>query len=739
MNLGPTRSTVLPTREVAFAGYPQRDAQANASIAGDVLSALRASLPQPNPTALPAAVARGLAQARARLATADTAALTKALPGMRARIRQGQLRGRAAGWALALAAHACRTRLGLDPYDTQILAAWLMIDGHFAEVATGEGKTVAAGLAAAAAALAGIPVHLFTANDYLVQRDRERMAPMYDTLGLSSACVLPAMTRAERARAYRADIVLVTARELTFDYLRDHLLLAGVRDPRLLQALAITSDDAANRHAATADDDALRAAAFTPTSFTAFDDLQPTFEATDTGLEVVGTDAADTDTHAGTHAATTPRAVATPPAAAPTPVLPGLCLAILDEADSILLDEATVPLILAAPIDAVERRSYERATTIAGSLRRGPHYALVAARHCELTDEGRAAVTAQVELLDRDDAGLLRPLRRAHELVAAALSARHALHRDRHYLVRDGKLHLVDEVTGRIADGRQWTGPLQAMVELKEGLEPSPGTRVSAQITYQRFFPRYLRLGGMSGTLAEAQRELRVCYGAHVHHVPLVKPDRRQWCGERVFVDAAHRDAALARRVAELAGAARPVLVGTDSIATSARIAQRLREQGLDPQVLDAAQDAHEARCVERAGHAGVITVATNMAGRGTDIALDARARDAGGLHVIATMRNRSRRIDRQLIGRAARHGDPGSAESMLALDDAFFTEHAADALRRAVAACARDGEVPASIALPLVAAAQRRAESRDRALRARLRGNERHADEFFAFAGGIE
>ncbi len=185
--------------------------------------------------------------------------------------------------------------------------------------------------------------------------------------------------------------------------------------------------------------------------------------------------------------------------------------------------------------------------TIARTLRRGRDYAIDSGlRRAELHDDGRAAVTGAVQALPGDK-GLLRPARRAHELVAAALSARHALQRDRDYTVQDGKLQLIDEVTGRIADGRQWTGPLQAMVELKEGLAPSPATRVSAQITYQRFFPRYLRVGGMSGTLAEARRELRVLYDGRVHRVPLAKPDRRQWLGEQLFADTPSRDQALSR------------------------------------------------------------------------------------------------------------------------------------------------------------------------------------------------
>lgn len=700
-------SSVLPTRDLAFAAYPQRDTDTSWPALRDAARWLRATLQGRDKAQLPARIDQALAAARRRLMHLDDVKLHALLPKLRAQLRRSGLRGDAAGYALAVVAEFAQRRLGLTPYPTQLLAAWLMLDGRFAEMATGEGKTLAAGIGAAAAALAGVPVHLLTANDYLVQRDREKMLPLFEALGLSSACVLPSMARAEREAAYRCDIVYLTARELAFDYLRDHLLLSGVRDPRLLRALAISQG-------------------------------QPGQQSTDFGALCA---MFETTTRASLDVITAPDAAPSTPFAlqGPAPVLPGLCLALIDEADSILLDEATVPLILAAAADATQTASFERAMEIARTLRRGRDYAIDAAhRRAELHDDGRAAVSAAVQAL-QGDKGLLRPARRAHELVAAALSACHALQRDRDYTVQDGKLQLIDEVTGRIADGRQWTGPLQAMVELKEGLVPSPGTRVSAQITYQRFFPRYLRVGGMSGTLAEARRELRVLYDGRVQRVPLAKADRRQWLGERLFADTSSRDAALVERVRRVVALGRPVLVGTDSVAASVRLSQALCAAGIDNQLLNASQDAHEAECIARAGCSGVVTVATNIAGRGTDIVLDAAARAAGGLHVVATMRNRSRRIDRQLIGRAARHGDPGSAERLLSLDDTLFAQHMPKLWRRLAQRCVRRGVVLRWLARPLAAAAQRRAEWRERALRQHLRRSDEQSAGLYAFFGGSE
>ncbi len=713
---------LLPTRELAFAGYPERDLARDVPAWDAAAQHIRARLTPPRASVLPPNVAKGLAAARLRLHAMNAAELARAVPKLRATIRKAGLKGSAAGWALALTEHMSTHKLGLAPYPSQLLAAWIMLDGRFAEMATGEGKTLASGLAAAAAALAGVPVHLLTANDYLVQRDRERLAPLYDALGLSSACVLPKLSRAERTQAYRSDIVHLTARELAFDYLRDHILLKGVRDPRVLNALSITDPDS-------------------PPLTTGFGELQAMFgigvASEPMGLDVVA-DEVTTPSTPSTPALPTP-AAATMTAA---PVLPGLCFAILDEADSILLDEAAVPLILAAPFDALEGQSCRRALAMARMLRRERDYTLDApARRCALNDAGRQAVTQVIEASE-EPPGLLRPLRRAFDLVAAGLSALHALHRDRDYLVSEGaqpsecKLQLIDEVTGRIAEGRQWTGPLQMMVELKEGLVPSPSTRVSAQITYQRFFPRYLRLGGMSGTLVEDRHELHAQYDVHIELVALNQTSRRVWTGERLFTTTPARDAALTQRVLELSRAGRPVLVGTDSVAASQRISAQLHAAGVDNQVLNATQDADEARLIARAGVAGVVTVSTNIAGRGTDITLDANARAAGGLHVIATMKNRARRIDRQLIGRAARQGDPGSAEALLALDEGLYRALVSARVATLMQRLAQDGVVPPSLALPLSRGVQRRAEQRDRQTRDQLRRADRANEENFAFAG---
>ncbi|MBK6972074.1 MAG: hypothetical protein IPH26_03675 [Sterolibacteriaceae bacterium] len=245
-----------------------------------------------------------------------------------------------------------------------------------------------------------------------------------------------------------------------------------------------------------------------------------------------------------------------------------------------------------------------------------------------------------------------------------ALHGLHACHRDAHYVVREGAIELLDEVTGRIAAGRVWSRGLHTVVALKEGLSPPDETDTVAQITFQRFFLRYWRVAGLSGTLREARAELRGLLGAAVVRVPLHAPCRRQALPPRLFERADVRWAAVCERVAALQAAGRPVLVGTDSVADSQALSHQLQAAGIAHRVLNALHDADEATIVAAAGRAGRVTVATRMAGRGTDIVLDAAARAAGGLHVLSCQHNPSYRLDRQLAGRAGRQGDPGSAET---------------------------------------------------------------------------
>ncbi|MDB5839856.1 MAG: hypothetical protein JWQ23_1808 [Herminiimonas sp.] len=551
--------------------------------------------------------------------------------------------------AFALIILACRNETGISPYDTQLIAAHIILDRRLAEMATGEGKTLAAGIAAAAAALAGVPVHVITANDYLVSRDLENMHPLFRALGLTAGAVTQPMDQAQRYAAYRCDIVYCTARELVFDYLRD-----GMSRQR-------------NR--------------------------------------------ADS-----------------PPAR----LLRGLCMAIIDEADAILIDEARVPLVLSQAIsEPAAQPDFAQAWDIAKHLEQGAHFTLDAGRHsARLTLAGRALLRGKAA----QSPSPRMTLRHCEDLVRMALAACHILQPGRHYHVRDGKVLIIDETTGRTAEGRSWSGGLQQMVELKERCALSPLAETRSQITYQRFFPRYLWLCGMSGTLVEASRELFHVYGLEVQRVPLHLPGRRVLFKTRVFSDMQSQWHAIALRIGDLHASGRPVLVGTDSVNDSEALSRLLSGAGLAHAVLNARQDRHEARIIAAAGNPGAITVATNMAGRGTDIVLAPGVAEKGGLHVISCQQNASRRVDRQLIGRCARHGDPGSAEKYIALDGKLLA-HSAPA--RAVGRVGLKRQVwLASIAALMLKIEQGKEERRQGRERGQLLRADKEMGRWLAFGG---
>jgi preprotein translocase subunit SecA len=303
---------------------------------------------------------------------------------------------------------------------------------------------------------------------------------------------------------------------------------------------------------------------------------------------------------------------------------------------------------------------------VAGTLAAGLDYRFEPGRHAaQLTPAGRAKLGPG----GADGHGNARNWRQREESVSLALAALHQLQRDRDYLVRDGRVLIIEPTTGRVAPGRAWSQGLQQLVELKEGCATSAQPVTVAQITYQRFFPRYLRLAGLSGTAAEARAELRAVYGLDVVRVPLRSPSRRVLLAPRLYVRSDARWDAVVARAAQLQRDGRPVLIGTGSVGESEQLSRRLEAAAVAHVVLNARHDAQEARIIAEAGRQGRVTVATNMAGRGTDIALGPGAAERGGLHVLLCQYNASRRIDRQFLGRCARRGEPGSGEILLAVD----------------------------------------------------------------------
>jgi preprotein translocase subunit SecA len=261
-------------------------------------------------------------------------------------------------------------------------------------------------------------------------------------------------------------------------------------------------------------------------------------------------------------------------------------------------------------------------------------------------------------------------------LIRQALGALHLFHRDTHYLIQEQKIQIVDEYTGRLMADRSWEKGLHQLIELKEGCPVTPQKETRARISYQRFFRRYLRLAGMTGTAKEVAGELQSIYGLNVVRLPTHQPLRRKRLANRIFATLDDKWAAVVEMVARHHRTGRPILVGTRSVEASEHLSRLLSDAGLAHEVLNARQDQAEAEIIARAGEGGRITVATNMAGRGTDIHLGAGMVECGGLLVVATECHEARRIDRQLLGRCGRQGDPGAAVMFLSLEDEIVEEH---------------------------------------------------------------
>jgi len=587
------------------------------------------------------------------------------LRDLRARLAASGFTIEATAEAFALVREATRRQLGTPHFDTQIVAGRIMLNNRLAEMATGEGKTLTAALTAATAALAGVPVHVLTANDYLVARDAQTLGPIYDYLGLTVGAVTQPLDQAARRAAYACNITYCTAKELVFDYLRDRLVRREVSSHLHERVRQLDGGSA-----------------------------QPS-----------------------------------------KLLLRGLSMALIDEADSILIDEARTPLILSqARVNEQQQIYFKEALRIAMRLRLGLDFRLdPSARQAMLTDGGRTALTHTAAAVR----GLWQDRRHREEVITQALAAHHLFARDRDYLVRDGKILIIDQTTGRVAPGRVWSKGLHQLLEVKEGCPPTGEMETIAQITYQRFFPRYLRLCGMSGTLTEAADELRSVYGLSISRVPLRRPSRRKTLGLRVFAWREQKWDAVIERARALISEGRPVLIGTDSVTDTDQLSFRLAAQCLNHVVLNARNDREEAEIVARAGLAERITVTTNMAGRGTDIPLGPGVTERGGLHVICCQHNASARIDRQLQGRCARQGDPGSVETILSLEDPLIVQSWPGWLRSALRrhAASLTG-LPGSIARLVAWLPQKREERRQRSERKLLLQHDQQLERRLSFAG---
>jgi preprotein translocase subunit SecA len=488
---------------------------------------------------------------------------------------------------------AARRALGERPYDVQLLGTLVMLQGHIAEMATGEGKTLSGALAAARYALGGRSVQVASVNDYLARRDAGWMRPLYDLLGVTVGHIGQESTAAERRRAYAAQVTYAPISEIGFDVLRDRLVI----DPADL-------------------------------------------------------------------------------------IAPAPDVLLIDEADSVLIDEALVPLVLAGA--AGEADADTEMAAIARGLRPGVHYETDdEGRNASLTEEGARAAEHALGGIDLYAADQIEVLTRLN----VALHAHALLRRDVDYIVRNGEVRLINASRGRVAELQRWPDGLQAAVEAKEGIAATEAGEVLDSITVESLVRRYPRICGMTGTAVSVGEQLRQFYGLEVAVIPPNRPCVRADQPDRIYATMSQKEKAIVAEVAAAHADGRPVLLGTLDIAESERLARRLAAAGLPHVVLNAKNDAEEAAIVAEAGAHAAITVSTQMAGRGTDIRLggsDAgehdRVADLGGLYVIGTGRHASDRLDNQLRGRSGRQGDPGGSVFYVSLEDELITSYAPDA-----------------------------------------------------------
>ncbi len=546
---------------------------------------------------------------------------------------------------------AAKRTMSMRHYDVQLVGANVIFDGKIAEMATGEGKTLMATLAAYLVHITGRKVHVVTVNDYLAKRDAEWMSPVYNALGMSVGAIQSSMNpnSGERREQYACDITYGTNNEFGFDYLRDNMKMS------------------------------LDQCAQGPLDF-----------------------------------------------------------AIIDEVDSILIDEARTPLIISGPaFDDVSR--YKKANGVVKELLKlQSNYDSVKKR---IDDAQREIANAQGELAeakkDKDDSRAQKAqsvIERAEadkikaerelenctqyyeveydkksvhltdegvsaaqdlagvgsfftgsnmdwpHLLEQSLRAHVCFEREKDYVVLDGKVVIVDEFTGRLMEGRQWSDGLHQAIEAKENVEVKEETQTLATITFQNFFRLYGQISGMTGTAMTEAQEFMDIYKLDVVAIPTNRPCVRDDREDVIYKSLREKFNAIVEEIKDVSQEGRPVLVGTVSIENSEAISNVLtRKYGIEHEVLNAKQHAREASIVAKAGQqhlsrdskmCGNVTIATNMAGRGTDIKLGEGVAELGGLHIIGTERHESRRIDNQLRGRAGRQGDNGSSQFFLSFDD---------------------------------------------------------------------
>ena len=540
--------------------------------------------------------------------------------------------------AFALVRAAATKTLGQRHYDVQVMGGIALHRGAIAEMRTGEGKTLSATLAVYLNALEGRGVHVITVNDYLAKRDAVWMGQIYHALGLSVACISH-----DSGYRYDPDYVLSVSplgveAEVTADKKRDTTGAFKI-ETKFLRPVA-------RQEAYQAD------ITYGTNHEFGFDYLRDNMAYHPNGQ-----------------------------------VQRGHHYAIVDEIDSVLIDEAKTPLIIAAP-DQESSDLYRQFARIADRLVRETDYTVDEKfKMVTITESGIAKVEKAIgveNIYDSESFKLVHYLEESLRAVAL-------FKRDKDYVIKDGEVLIVDPFTGRILMGRRYSGGLHQAIEAKENVRVKEESKTVASITIQNYFRMYKKLGGMTGTAQTSAEEFESVYGLDVVTIPTNQPMVRKDNPDLVYKTTAGRYIALIRDVQERHRAGQPILIGTVAIEKNEMLSQLLREAGVEHEVLNAKNHEREGEIIAQAGRKGAVTVATNMAGRGVDIILGGNPPDreqgdtvrvCGGLHVIGTERHESRRIDNQLRGRAGRQGDPGSSQFYLSLEDDLMRVFGGDRLK---------------------------------------------------------
>ena len=525
--------------------------------------------------------------------------------------------------AFAIVREASKRKLGMRPYDVQLIGGIALHEGNVAEMKTGEGKTLVALLPAYLNALTGRGVHVVTVNDYLAQRDAGWNGPVYDFLGISVGVIINNasfvydreyenadhdderfrhLRPATRKEAYNADVTYGTNNEFGFDYLRDNM----------------TSETQYLRQRE-------------------------------------------------------------------------LNFAIVDEVDSILIDEARTPLIISAPAGD-NPDSYYQFAKIADRLTEDDYVFDEKRRSVSLTDAGIEKVQ---NILGVENLYSTKNTRLVYHM-EQALRAQVVFKRDKDYVVTNsGEVIIVDEHTGRLMQGRRYNEGLHQAIEAKEGVAVKQESMTLATISFQNFFRLYRKLSGMTGTAFTEAEEFQQIYALDVIQIPPNRPIIRVDKDDLIFKTKAGKLRAIAEEIKKYHAKGQPVLVGSDSIANNEEIARYLDEQKIPYEILNAKNNEREAAIIAKAGEKGAVTLATNMAGRGTDIKLGKGVKELGGLVVIGSARHDSRRVDNQLRGRGGRQGDPGTTQFFVSCEDDLMRIYQGDRIKMLMTRLGVDEDTP--------------------------------------------